>query len=140
MEIDVPNRYDHVHVFQTKKGKGKVFITDEDMAKHLRTLSEDGEPDVSDEFLIEEAYMLNEIDQVAYTPYIRSWDLLIPVVEKIETLGYPVTIWIEGVSIESASSGKNITIQNLETCKETDKLTRCFKAVVEFIKWYNENK
>jgi hypothetical protein len=47
-----------------------------------------------------------------------SWDWLIPVIEKIESRGFPTTIWIEGVSIESAETGKNISLQNLETCHE----------------------
>jgi len=72
--------------------------------------------------------------------YKADWNALMEVVEKIESLGFPVTIYIEGVYIESAETGKDICRMNLETCHETSKRDRTYKAIVEFIKWYNQNK
>lgn len=64
-----------------------------------------------------------------------SWDWLMPVVEKIESTqpeGYNTLIegancWIETEPISFEGMGKT-------------KLEATYKAVVEFIKWYNENK
>ena len=70
--------------------------------------------------------------------YNVSWDWLMPVVEKIESLGYGVTIGM-GVYVVIQD---DVTDTGLEITKMTDnnKLFCTYEAVVEFIKWYNENK
>lgn len=64
--------------------------------------------------------------------YHSSWDWLMPVVERIESLGYEVTIRGEIV---------NIYIPNCEDFGATQKtkIGSTWLAVVEFIKWYNKN-
>lgn len=65
--------------------------------------------------------------------YDTSWDWLMPVVEKIETEKFSVMI-----------IGKYTRIQRPHPYKEfaTDicdsKIQSAYKAVVEFIKWYNQ--
>ena len=66
--------------------------------------------------------------------YHSSWNWLMPVVEKIEKLGYRVTIqglncWID--THKGAIFG---------TDKKNSKRNSVYIAVVEFIKWYNQNK
>ena len=69
-------------------------------------------------------------------PYNTSWDWLIPVVEKIERIGYPVTIncydscYINNENIET----RYIMVNHAGT-----KFKAVYRAVIEFIKWYNEN-
>ena len=65
----------------------------------------------------EQGYILSELE------YHTSWDWLMPVVEKIKDLGY---------------SQELDKIDNVLTCDL--RINSLYKAVVEFIKWYNENK
>lgn len=66
-----------------------------------------------------------------------SWDWLMPVVEKIEDLMYLVEIKSENVII--THNYKAVVIID-GVRKGFNKKQATFKAVVEFIKWYNENK
>lgn len=61
-----------------------------------------------------------------------SWDWLMPVVEKIESLGYVFTI--QG---GKAEYGEMISEARCFIAK--DKLSSTYQAVVEFIKEYNNN-
>jgi len=69
--------------------------------------------------------------------YKYSWDWLMPVVEKIEGLrdskgnAYRFSIDMCNAQIEGA---------NIEILGGAFKLDTTYKAVVEFIKWYNEQK
>ena len=67
--------------------------------------------------------------------YHTSWDWLMHVVEKIESLGY---------DFEFKKQGKftNVRFKGIidYNCKRYDNITAIYNAVVEFIKWYNENK
>lgn len=70
--------------------------------------------------------------------YDESWDWLMPVVEKIESLNYTTSIYhlprtLNTVKIFSA--GADVVGVNGET-----KMQSLYKAVVEFIKWYNDQK
>ena len=63
----------------------------------------------------------------------KSWDWLMPVVEKIESMGYSVKIiedWCEIIGedydkVADFGGGKLISV---------------YAAIVEFIKWYNKNR
>ena len=71
----------------------------------------------------------------------ESWDWLMPVVEKIESL------YEDGIDVTQYSDG--ILIENWREQKEIIRLTRAeesytrieftYYAVVEFIKWYNKS-
>lgn len=80
---------------------------------------------------------------VDHLQYHTSWDWLMPVVEKIEDCrivddyGFSVNIDNWQVIIKSLLSGKIIT-SNLSGAKS--KIEATWQAVVEFIKWYNQNK
>jgi len=70
--------------------------------------------------------------------YHTSWNWLMPVVEKIESLGYRVLIVTDEVDIES--NAKNSIQKSFGTyCPDGTKKGATYKAVVGFINWYNEN-
>lgn len=79
-------------------------------------------------------------DGKAHTPetmkYHISWDWLMPVVEKIEGLSGSMSVYIykDGCQIEGRFNGYN------KTERAKTKIEATYKAVVEFIKWYNANK
>jgi hypothetical protein len=66
--------------------------------------------------------------------YHTSWDWLMPVVEKIEGMGFYVRIAGEDCTISKNSKFSAITTFSGMKKEAT------YKAVVEFIKWCNENK
>jgi len=75
--------------------------------------------------------------------YDKSWDWLMPVVEKIENIEHPtrgnefqVVIYEEEVEIFQKSDEGMKEIVYIPVDGES-KLTNTHKAVVEFIKWYN---
>jgi len=65
-----------------------------------------------------------------YSKYHTSWDWLIPVVQKIESLGYVFTI--QGGKAEYGEM-----ISETRCFIAEDKLSSTYQAVVEFIKEYN---
>lgn len=95
---------------------GYVNTTPED--RDFNIYQKDGEP------LIEAMSM----------KYHTSWDWLMAVVEKIEELGHGVTIYRKGCHINNevnfSTNGFN----------HSSKIEQTYKAVIEFIKWYNQNK
>lgn len=69
-----------------------------------------------------------------------SWDWLMPVVEKIESLGYAVLICYARVVIECCvMSDKTVIYKNDNN--SIPKIKNAFLACVEFAKWYkNQSK
>lgn len=65
-----------------------------------------------------------------------SWDWLMPVVEKIESLGYSYDRINADVFINT-QEGENV-IPNPMDRNIMTMLQKTYKAVVEFIKWYNK--
>lgn len=71
-------------------------------------------------------------DRVCYN---FSWDWLMPVVEKIESLGYDFSI--DNCYVRIWDGGQS----NFEmTFSEPTKLLTAYFAVIEFIKWYNNER
>lgn len=68
--------------------------------------------------------------------YHTSWDWLMPVVEKIETLEDGDAI----VTIEMDNCQIVYGLDNAALFDTSDKIGNTYAAVVEFIKWYNQNK
>ena len=68
-----------------------------------------------------------------YLPYHTSWDWLMPVVSKIESLGYVFTI--QGGKAEYGEM-----ISETRCFIADDKLSSTYKAVVEFIETYNDEQ
>lgn len=65
--------------------------------------------------------------------YHRSWDILMPVVEKIaETRRYAI--------IDEVPEDEWWVYVNLIYLKITTSILSVWQAVVEYIKWYNENE
>ena len=68
-----------------------------------------------------------------------SWDWLMPVVEKIDLMGFDVQISRISIKISRILENENPII-SLVCGDVSQKLDLCFLAVVEFIQWYNQNK
>ena len=70
--------------------------------------------------------------------YHHSWDWLMPVVEKIESLNSICLIKNHWCNIKTTDFD-SVNIKGFSTLKICDtKIEAVYKAVVEFIKWYNQ--
>ena len=67
--------------------------------------------------------------------YQTSWDWLMPVVEKIESLRHYVLIDTGSCEIGGDDVPVSISYENGDT-----KIKMVYLAVIEFINWHNENK
>jgi hypothetical protein len=63
-----------------------------------------------------------------------SWDWLMPVVEKIEVMGYLVTISTYGCNIQEEKTAVSVT----GFIADETKLEATYQAVTEFINWYKK--
>ncbi len=79
-------------------------------------------------------YKDDEVKHISGMNFNSSWDWLMPVVEKIESLGHGVTIYRKGCHIN------DIGVSSINGFTHSNKLEQTYKAVVEFIKWYNQTK
>lgn len=73
-----------------------------------------------------------------------SWDVLMEVVDKIESLGYTVTFY-KTVNTGISYCEVNLPTQNGETCKafkhsRESKMQAVYLGVIEFLKFYNQQK
>jgi len=75
-------------------------------------------------------------DIINLAKYHISWDWLMPVVEKIESLGYSYDRINADIFINT-QKGENV-IPNPMDGNIMTMLQKTYKAVVEFITWYNE--
>jgi hypothetical protein len=92
------------------------------------------------EFIGDQGQRLNDPkwksgDELIYLKYHKSWDWLMPVVEKIETLKFSVMVIGKYTRIQCPHPYKEFATDICET-----KIQSVYKAVVEFIKWYNQQK
>lgn len=71
--------------------------------------------------------------------YNSSWDWLMPVVENIENKGYWVEIRSHKDGNRTAIGFYNYNVKPIANVFKEDKLSSVYLAVLEFIKWYNEN-
>jgi hypothetical protein len=69
--------------------------------------------------------------------YHSDWNWLMPVVQKIENLGYNVNI--SGITCSVSRLLEKETIVQWVCGNRNDKIGLVYKTVVEFINWYNEN-
>lgn len=84
----------------------------------------------------------------SWLKYHSDWNLLMPVVEKIENLGGSFQIYKRKVIVLFDTINHNYTelelLENPTMQYQTDyfnsgKLLKVWECVIEFIKWYNEN-
>ena len=88
-----------------------------------------------DEYTGETLFLVNTID----FKYNTSWDWLMPVVEKIEGIGASVIIgrfFCEIKYIDALNQEKQFEVRIASGIK----INAVTSAVVNFIKWYNENQ
>lgn len=76
-----------------------------------------------------------EVEQLKYH---TSWDWLMPVVEKIESIGYNVNIRRLKTSIHPILEDKELF--GFVCGDVSKKLDITYDTIVQFIEWYNENK
>lgn len=69
--------------------------------------------------------------------YHSSWDWLMPVVEKIESLGYGFTVDPWGIEIIEYISGNENSIVKFDRTDDEPKMEQYYYSVNKFIKWYN---
>jgi hypothetical protein len=98
-------------------------------------------------------YFLNKGKYEKELLYDKSWDWLMPVVEKIakiENFNHPDGLLKYLVDIQISPTNNSIVIKDsyyeygnreFETIEfyEDDMIINIFKAIVKFIKWYNDN-
>lgn len=65
--------------------------------------------------------------------YHSSWDWLMPVVDKIESLGNQIAVFNKAAAI---SNCKNLNLFS-DSFKGETKIEATYKAIVRFIKWHN---
>jgi hypothetical protein len=76
--------------------------------------------------------------------YSTSWDWLMPVLEKIESLGHDTNI--NAFHCGRADHFQRCSIENKDIgyqqfgCNSESKIKSVYLAVVEYIKWYNSQK
>lgn len=86
------------------------------------------------------------VEGINFLSYNDSWNSLMPVVEKIEKLGFDSRIHgnnsDDGYLCDFLESNTNNEISCFVTWQDSGgtKIQATYKAVVKFIKWYNENK
>lgn len=69
--------------------------------------------------------------------YHESWDWLMPVVEKIEELEYDFTIRKHKTELDKEWVYNPFPMYKAEN---QGRLTNTYKVVIDFIKWYNQQK
>jgi hypothetical protein len=74
--------------------------------------------------------------------YHKSWDWLMPVVEKIEETNFIKIVGKYcGINKTSANSFNNwVATEGVSFTNPKSKIESTYKAVVKFIKWHNKNK
>lgn len=74
--------------------------------------------------------------------YNKSWDWLMPVVEKIEETNFIKIVGKYcGINKTSANSFNNwVATEGISFMNPKSKIESTYKAVVKFIKWHNKNK
>lgn len=83
-------------------------------------------------------------------PYHKDWSLLMPVVERIESLHFEVTICSQAEAIDLNDSRHIIIHHDIEISPSAgvpvgrahtvgNKIEGVYEAVIDFITWYNQN-
>lgn len=86
-----------------------------------------------DDYRIDSTYIDREYGNISCN-YHSSWNWLMPVVEKIESLGGDVVIYYRSCSIMVKEKYYNDLSQSTS---DFNKIYSTYKAVVKFIKWYS---
>lgn len=88
-------------------------------------------------------YLTLKAPQVGKLAFNESWDLLMPVIDKIETIKtindsekFQFNITGDGISITRFNDGSGVISQRVND--STNRLQYAFEVVVEFIEWYNQ--
>jgi|TARA_B110000908_G_C10054765_1_gene357872 hypothetical protein len=81
-------------------------------------------------------YAYNIEGAIPYGDFTNSWDWLMPVVEKIESLGYEFFIVEDRIKIAHNTDHSTETI--IDFTLGGSKRDATYKAVVEFVKWHNK--
>jgi hypothetical protein len=69
-----------------------------------------------------------------YMKFNSSWDWLMPIRNKIHSLGGYIILAKNLVTVQYVFAARTIQFE------EDSQLESVYKAVIDFIKWYNENQ
>ena len=85
---------------------------------------------------------LPKMSYISALRYDKSWDWLISVVEKIQDMGYLVNMNNVSTNINNNGGGTKLKkyFKGGYNSSHGNMKRRTYKAVVEFIKWYNLNQ
>jgi hypothetical protein len=75
---------------------------------------------------------------VGVLEYHTSWDWLMPVVEKIESLGFESGISSDATYFKMEASPFDVVSQADNSWRK--KIETVWEAVIQFIQWYNQSK
>ncbi|MDW0189363.1 MAG: hypothetical protein QOA70_06900 [Nitrososphaeraceae archaeon] len=85
-------------------------------------------------------FMFTNKPGYAYFPsallYHESWDWLMPVVEKINNLGFTIAINLQSVRPMCDTSIFSMQLPEMIGYEDKSSINATIKAVTEFIKWY----
>jgi hypothetical protein len=85
---------------------------------------------------------IDDLDVDEYIPYFEyhySWEWIMPVIEKIESLDYSSEIYCIG-GFEHRTQFFSCGICPFKAINFKRKLESVYDAVINFIRWYNENR
>ena len=88
---------------------------------------------------------IDYVEGINFLSYNDSWNRLMPVVENIKKLEFEFNTFSDYTKTEKYRNEVRISELSVDKycrilIRNTDMLDAIFNAVVEFIKWYNENK
>jgi len=84
-------------------------------------------------------FMAGEKVAVHHNQYHKNWNELMPIIEKIENLGYEVVISRISCQINKVLDREN-PISSMVCGNINKKLEITHTAVIQFIEWYNEQQ
>jgi len=88
---------------------------------------------------------IDYVEGINFLSYNDNWNRIMPVVEKIKKLEFEFNTFSDYTKTEKYRNEVRISELSVDKycrilIRNTDMLDAIFNAVVEFIKWYNENK
>lgn len=83
---------------------------------------------------------LDEYAKIGAFNYDSDWNALIPVVEKIESLGFIVSNDQADTTILEKKAFASAFVRNYGTSRGMSKKESLYRSVIDFIDWYKPNK
>lgn len=78
-------------------------------------------------------------DSITAMMYHESWDWLMPVIEKMEGMGYCLTSDPWSHQLIEYGTGDECVVVETQFDSDNSKIKELYIIVIEFIKWYNQH-